>query len=180
MAHAQKPDFVFRLNGRVHLNPGVGGGGGGSVDYWKASCADRPAAFVLHMQACVLQWCDSYWFPLHSIVSPSLLPPCVTVCHHISNAVYHRPVHKHHTLSPVLYLYWCLQVYDTVHTGRRVGSFGEEHTDYILLNMRRYVLPKRRKLRLILQFTVRGKATAWILVIVETSEFAWWLVDRAS
>jgi hypothetical protein len=27
-------------------------------------------------------------YPLHSIVSPSLLLPCVTVCHHISNAVY--------------------------------------------------------------------------------------------
>ena len=27
-------------------------------------------------------------YPLHSPVSPSLLLPCVTVCHHISNAVY--------------------------------------------------------------------------------------------
>jgi hypothetical protein len=27
-------------------------------------------------------------YPLHSLVSPSLLLPCVTVCHHISNAVY--------------------------------------------------------------------------------------------
>jgi hypothetical protein len=29
-------------------------------------------------------------YPLHSLVSPSLLVPCVTVCHHISNAVYNR------------------------------------------------------------------------------------------
>jgi len=30
-------------------------------------------------------------YPLHSPVSPSLPLPCVTVCHHISNAVYlHR------------------------------------------------------------------------------------------
>jgi len=28
MAHAQKPDFVFRPNGRVHLNRPGGGGGG--------------------------------------------------------------------------------------------------------------------------------------------------------
>ena len=28
MAHAQKPDFVFRRNGRVHLNRPPGGGGG--------------------------------------------------------------------------------------------------------------------------------------------------------
>jgi hypothetical protein len=27
-------------------------------------------------------------YPLHSLISPSLLLPCVTVCHHISNAVY--------------------------------------------------------------------------------------------
>jgi hypothetical protein len=27
-------------------------------------------------------------YPLHFIFSPSLLLPCVTVCHHISNAVY--------------------------------------------------------------------------------------------
>jgi len=27
MAHAQKPDFVFRQNGRVHLNRPEGGGG---------------------------------------------------------------------------------------------------------------------------------------------------------
>jgi len=26
-------------------------------------------------------------YPLHSLVSPSLLHPCVTACHHISNAV---------------------------------------------------------------------------------------------
>jgi hypothetical protein len=28
-------------------------------------------------------------YPLHSPVSPSLLLPCVTVCHHISTGVYH-------------------------------------------------------------------------------------------
>ena len=29
-------------------------------------------------------------FPLHSLVSPSLLLPCITVCHHISTGLYHR------------------------------------------------------------------------------------------
>jgi hypothetical protein len=29
-------------------------------------------------------------YPLHSLVSPSLLLPCVTMCHHISNAVYYH------------------------------------------------------------------------------------------
>jgi len=32
MAHAQKLDFVFRRNGRVHLNRPGGGGGGGQTD----------------------------------------------------------------------------------------------------------------------------------------------------
>ena len=27
-------------------------------------------------------------YPLHSLVSPSLLLPCITMCHHISNAVF--------------------------------------------------------------------------------------------
>jgi len=30
-------------------------------------------------------------YPLHSPVSPSLPLPCVTVCHHVSNAVYYTP-----------------------------------------------------------------------------------------
>jgi len=29
-------------------------------------------------------------YPLHSLVSPSLLLPCVTVCHHISTGLYHQ------------------------------------------------------------------------------------------
>ena len=38
MAHAQKPDFVFRRNGRVHLNrPGAVS----SVDNWQQRCAHQ-------------------------------------------------------------------------------------------------------------------------------------------
>jgi len=38
MAHAQKPDFVFRRNGRVHLNrQGVVS----SVDCWQPRCAHQ-------------------------------------------------------------------------------------------------------------------------------------------
>ena len=37
MAHAQKPDFVFRRNGRVHLNRG----GVSSIDYWQPRCAHQ-------------------------------------------------------------------------------------------------------------------------------------------
>jgi len=38
MAHAQKPDFVFRRNGQVHLNRPVGVS---SVDYWQPRCAHQ-------------------------------------------------------------------------------------------------------------------------------------------
>jgi hypothetical protein len=49
-------------------------GGVSSVDYWQASCAHQPAGFVLLVQACVLQSYDALTgYPLHSLVSPSLL-----------------------------------------------------------------------------------------------------------
>jgi hypothetical protein len=42
-------------------------------------------------------------YPLHSLVFPSLLP-CVTVCHHISNAVYQRSTA---TLTSTYQTVWC-------------------------------------------------------------------------
>jgi hypothetical protein len=88
MAHAQKPDFVFRLNGkRTSLFKSAGGVG--SVDYWQASCTHQPAGFALLVQACVLQSCDTYWLPTPFYCFPFTSPLVRhTVCHHISNAVY--------------------------------------------------------------------------------------------
>jgi len=72
-AHAQKPDFVFQRNGRVHLNQRgrqfsrgvrIGGSNAGYTIF-------RGSVKVTG-------------YPLHSPVSPSLLLSCVTVCHHIS------------------------------------------------------------------------------------------------
>ena len=40
-----------------------GGGGVSSVDFWQVSCEHQPAGFVLLVQACVLQSCDTYWLP---------------------------------------------------------------------------------------------------------------------
>jgi hypothetical protein len=74
MAHAQKPDFVFRLNGRVHLNR-RGGRGVSSVDYWQASCTHQPAGFALLVQASVLQSCDAYWLPTPFYCFPFTSPP---------------------------------------------------------------------------------------------------------
>ena len=82
MAHAQKPDFVFRLNGRVHLNrPGA------SVQSTTGSRGVRisgsNAGYTTFRGSA-----KSTGYPLHSPVSPSLPLPCVTVCHHISTGVY--------------------------------------------------------------------------------------------
>ena len=83
MAHAQKPDFVFRRNGRVHLNRR-----GASVQ----STTGRRGVRIKGSNAGYTMFrgsvkCTGY--PFHSPVSPSLPLPCVTVCHHISTGVYH-------------------------------------------------------------------------------------------
>jgi hypothetical protein len=84
-AHAQKPDFVFRLNGRVHLNRR-----GASVHSTTGRRAVYSSLQGLYC-SCKPVFCSHVTltgYPLHSLVSPSLLLPCVTVCHHISDAVY--------------------------------------------------------------------------------------------
>jgi len=84
MAHAQKPDFVFRRNGRVHLNRH-----GASVQSTTGSRGVRISgsnAGYTTFRGSV----KSTGYPLHSPVSPSLPLPCVTVCHHISTGLYLR------------------------------------------------------------------------------------------
>ena len=78
MAHVQKPDFVFRRNGRVHLNRR-----GGPVQ----STIGRPGVRISGSNAGYIMFrgsVKSTGYPLYSPVSPSLPLPCVTVCHHIS------------------------------------------------------------------------------------------------
>ena len=81
MAHAQKPDFVFRRNGRVHLNR-----------------RGRQFSRLLAAEACGISGSNagytmfrssvkSIGYPLHSPVSPSFPLPWVTVCHHISTGL---------------------------------------------------------------------------------------------
>jgi len=77
MAHAQKPDFVFRRNERVHLNRRVVS----SVDYWQPRCThqllllavmlDKPCSEVVWK---VLDTHAIRQFPLHF---PSRASPCV-------------------------------------------------------------------------------------------------------
>ena len=82
MTHAQKPDLVFRRNGRVHLNrPGA------SVQSTTGSRVVRfsgsNAGYTMFRGSV-----KGNGYPLHSPVSPSLPLPCVTVCHHVSTGVY--------------------------------------------------------------------------------------------
>ena len=82
MSHVQKPDFVFRWNGRVHL----------SLQGRQFSCLlaaevcgsavvmlDTPCSEVVWR---VLSTHSIRQFPLHFPL------PCVTVCHHISTGLY--------------------------------------------------------------------------------------------
>jgi hypothetical protein len=84
MAHEQKLDFVFRRKGRVHLNRR-----GRQFSRLLAGelctsacrvCTARASLFCSHVTLT--------GYPLHSLVSPSLLHPCATVCHHSSTGLY--------------------------------------------------------------------------------------------
>jgi hypothetical protein len=82
MAHAQKPDFVFQRNGRVHLNrPGA------SV---QSTAGSRGVRISGSNAGYTMFWgsVKSTGCPLHSPVYPSLPFPCVTVCHHRLTGVY--------------------------------------------------------------------------------------------
>jgi hypothetical protein len=80
--HAQKPDFVFWRNGRVHLNRR-----GASVQSTTGSrdvnISGSNAGYTMFRGSV-----KGTGYPLHSPVSPSLPLPCVIVCHHISTGVY--------------------------------------------------------------------------------------------
>jgi hypothetical protein len=86
MARAQKPDFVFQRNGRVHLNRR-----GASFQSTTGSRGVRisgsNAGYTMFRDSV-----KSTGYPLHSPVSASFPLPCVTVCHHISTGLY-KPSH---------------------------------------------------------------------------------------
>ena len=85
MAHAQKPDLVFLRNGRVHLNLR-----GRQFSRLLAAevCASAVVMVVKLDAPCSEVACKTTGYPLHSHVSPSLLLPCVTVCHQVSTELY--------------------------------------------------------------------------------------------
>ena len=82
MADAEKADFVFRRNGRVHLISG-----GASVQSTTGSRGVRisgsNAGYSMFRGSV-----KGTGYPRHSPVSLSLPFPCVTVCHHILTGLY--------------------------------------------------------------------------------------------
>ena len=85
MAHAQKPDFVFRRNGRVHLNRR-------RHQFSRLLAAKVCASAVVMLDT---PCSEVVWRVLatHCIrqFPPSLPLPCVTVCHHVSTGLYGLP-----------------------------------------------------------------------------------------
>jgi len=79
MAHAQKPDFVYRRNGRVHLNRR----GRQFTGSRGVRISGSNAGYTMFRGSV-----KGTGYPLHSPVSPSLALPCVTVRHHISTGLY--------------------------------------------------------------------------------------------
>jgi len=69
MAHAQKPDFVFRRNGRVHLNRA--GASGQSTTGSRVVRIDGSNAGYTIFRGSV----KGNGYPLHSPVSPFTSPP---------------------------------------------------------------------------------------------------------
>ena len=95
MAQAQKPEFVFRRNGRVCLNRrgrqhrASFGSTTGSRGVRISDSNGSNAGYNM-LRGSV----KGTGYPVHSPVSPSLPLPCVTVCHHVSVGLYCLTVPK--------------------------------------------------------------------------------------
>jgi len=80
MAHAQKPDFFFRRNGRFHLNRQ-------GRQFSRLLAAEVCASAVVMLDTQCYEVVKGTGYPLHSLVSPLLPLPCVTVCHQVSTGL---------------------------------------------------------------------------------------------
>ena len=81
MAHAQKPDFVFRLNGQVHLNRQ-------GRQFSRLLAAKVCVSAVVMLDTASSEVVKGTGYLLPSPVFPSLPLPCFTMCHHISTGLY--------------------------------------------------------------------------------------------
>jgi len=82
MLHAQKPHFILRRKGRVHLN-WRGTSVQSSIGSRVVRISGSNAGYTMFRGSV-----KSTGYPLHSPVFPSLALRCVTVCHHISTGLY--------------------------------------------------------------------------------------------
>jgi hypothetical protein len=80
MAHAQKPDFVFRQNGRVHLNRR-------GRQFSRLLVAEVCASAVVMLDTPCSEVVWEYWLPTPFASFHFTSLPCVTVCHQVSNAL---------------------------------------------------------------------------------------------
>jgi hypothetical protein len=115
MAHAQKPDFVFRPNGRVHLNRSAEASVQSTTGSRGVRISGSNTGYTMFRGSV-----KGTGYPLHPPVSPSLPLLCVTLCHHISNAVYPLFVHNTHTHNTKIILNngdktCCTRLADTLH-----------------------------------------------------------------
>jgi len=78
MAHAQKPDFVFRRIGRVHLNRQ-------GRQFSRLLAAELCASAVVMLDT---PCSEVVWRVLDTHCIPQFPLPCVTVCHHVSTGLY--------------------------------------------------------------------------------------------
>jgi len=85
MAHAQKPDFVFRRNGRVHINRQ-------GCQFSRLLAAEVCASAVVMLDTPSSEVAKGTSYLLHLLVSPSLPLPSVTACHYISTGLYYMPI----------------------------------------------------------------------------------------
>ena len=96
MAHAQKPDFVFRRNWRVNLNRR---GRQFSRLLAGVRISGSNAGYTMFRGSV-----KSTGYPLHSPVSPSLPFLCVTVCHYISTGLYLQDYRERSVIARVISL----------------------------------------------------------------------------
>ena len=82
MAHAQKPDFVFRRNGRVHLNRQ-------GRQFSRLLAAEVCASALVMLDTPSSEVVKGTGYPLHLPVSLSLPLACVTVYRHVSTGLYY-------------------------------------------------------------------------------------------
>ena len=129
MAHAQKPDFIFRAK---RTSPCKSAGG-------------RQFSRLLAAEVCGISSSNAGYtmfrgsvkgtgYPLHSPVSPSHPLPCVIMCHHISTGVYRSILRTLYTNSLQNYSHRCRCL---IRTNGKI--FKQRRSQYPNINMHKKI-----------------------------------------